>query len=153
MAMLKIPDERASQLKRLSRHHGKPMTEVLGSLIAQELEKEGLSRDMPGLGAEVVKTNVGLRIAITVENITTAGLNVSEAIGLANAIDQISHKAGRASVSFKSTSDKMEVDRVGSAVRLAIHDDLTETAAKRVMPVSIAQEFAHQIRLAAERAA
>jgi hypothetical protein len=138
--IIKIPGERADQLKRLADSHNLSMADTIGMLINQEIGAGRLDESLTGLDVTLLKDR---QIRLSILGIGDLTVKRGHALSLAKSLDEAAARKRRtATLDFDVG---LLVSGAGPAVKLKA----VESDASRVLAPSIARDFANLIRKAA----
>lgn len=138
---IRLPSERADQLRLLAASQGVPITTLLNRLITAEIERLGLAEEI-GLGSDInVDPLEDGTVGVCGRDLATFIWTKPVALGVADAIERVTNKKG----ATLDIDAGLQIDRVGTSVRLKS----IEADCERTFAPSVALDLAAIIRSAA----
>jgi len=140
--LIKIPDERAAQLKALADSEGVTVTYLLGRFINREIKAGRLADETPGFRFKPK----GQGIQVDIDGLKPQIISSDDARSLAKALENAA--SARGTFLDMDASGQPEVGRVGTGIYLKF----SGARGRRVIAPSVAIDVARQLRSAAEAA-
>jgi hypothetical protein len=140
--IIKIPDERAAQLKTLADNEGITVTDLLGRFINREIKAGRLPDETPGFRFK----RQDHKVYVEIDGVKATPISCDDARSLAKHLERVA-KGGGAFLDM-DTPGQPEVGRVGTGIYLKFSG--AGANGRRVMAPSVALDVARQIRRAAQ---
>jgi len=142
--LIKIPDERATQLKALADREAITVTDLLGRFINREIKVGRLPDETPGFRFKPI----GRKVQIEIDGIKAPAIPHEDARSLADQLERIAIKGG--AFLDADAPGSFQVGRVGNGVYLQFVSNGAK--ARRVLAPSVTLDVARQLRRAAKAA-
>src|ERR1035437_2480372 len=110
--LIKVPDERAAQLKALADSEKITVTDLLGRFINQAIKAGRLPDETPGFRFNAK----GQQVHVEIEGVKAPPMSCNDARSLAKALEQVVRKRG--AFLDMDASGQPEVGRVGTGIYL-----------------------------------
>lgn len=142
--LIKIPDERAAQLKALADKEGMTVTDLIGRFINREIKAGRLPDETPGFRFNAK----GQQVHVEIEGVKAPPMSCNAARSLAKQLEYMASGKSKHRVTLDMDVPSLpEVGRVGTGVYLEFHG--TGARGRRVIAPGVALDIARQLRRAA----
>lgn len=141
---IKLPPERAIQLRTLADARGVSVTEMVGALINREIKAGRLADGVPGF--TVKPTRSGLSYDFTIGDFVVPRLSIAELRELADTVERVATTKGDSGKIVDIRSTRLAVARIGTGLRIIAENLDTGNRVKRAFPPDVALDLARQLR-------
>jgi hypothetical protein len=141
--LIKVPDERAAQLKALADSEGITITDLIGRFINREIKAGRLPDETPGFRF----TPNGKEIYVDIEGIKTLTISGGDALSVAKGLERVARTGG--AFLDMDAPGQPKIGCVGSGVYLEFSG--AGAKGRRVVARSVALDIARQLRSAVAR--
>lgn len=140
--LIKIPDERAEQLKAIAAVQNLTVTDLIGQFVNAQIKAGKIPDTTPGF----VVTKNGKQVEIAAER--RVSLSAADALHAAEWLEKLI--GGRGAMLDMDAPEQIEIARVGTGVKITIGSGAK--AFEKVFAPSVARDVARQLRNAAKAA-
>jgi hypothetical protein len=137
--MLKLPVERALQLKQLAKSRGLSITDLIGEMVRAEFRTRNIIYEIPGYKIYVS----GGKIRFDVADVKTFRLRPNEAAKIAESLERTAVSGGVITMTVDGAD--LKISRIGGGVSLQVLDR-DGSKSRRVTTPGIVQDLVEQLR-------